>query len=101
MALFQALLAFRLLPLGVRLLMRDSQACARAGSRVRFAAAANAAVLCGAGALGWAMAHIPGFVNPWLAAALDWAALKPVMIYGTACLAHALILGPCARATRT
>ncbi len=97
----QSVLALRLLPLGVRLLMRDSAACARAGSWARFATIANAAVLGSAGALGWAMAHIPGFVNPWLAAALDWAALKPVMIYGAACLVHALVLGPRARAART
>jgi hypothetical protein len=98
--ILQSLLALRLLPLGVKLLMRDARACARTSPRARFFATANASVLAGALALGW-VAHVPGLVNPWLRTALDWAALRPVMIYGAACVVHALLLGRCARAAET
>jgi hypothetical protein len=100
MGVIQSVLAFRLLPLGVKLLMRDVPACVRASRRARFFALANALVLGGAVVLGWA-AHVPGLVNPWLGAALDWAALRPVMIYGAACVVHSLVLGRCARAAQT
>jgi hypothetical protein len=100
MALVQAVLAFRLLPLGIRLLMRDAKAGARAGARDQFAALANASVLGATGALGWVMAHVPGLVHPWLATALGWAGVRPVMVYGAACLLHSLALGACARATQ-
>jgi len=101
MALVQTALAIQLLPLGVRLLMRDARSCALAESRARFAAVANAAVLGAAGTLGWAMANVPRFVHPWLGTALDWAVLRPEMIFGGACLVHALVLGQCARAAKT
>jgi hypothetical protein len=101
LALFQTVLAIRLIPLGVRLLMRNADGCAQAIRRARFAAIANASVLGGAAALGWAMANVPRFVNPWLGTALDWAVLRPEMVYGGACLLHALVLGQCARAAET
>ena len=44
------------------------------------------------------MTTIPGFVHPWLRAALVWTALRPVMAYAAVCLVHALLLGRCARA---
>jgi hypothetical protein len=101
LALVQAAVAIRMLPLGVRLLMRDERACALVGARARFGAIANASVLGGAVALGWAMGNVPRFVHPWLGTALDWAVLRPEMIYGGACLVHALVLGQCARAAKT
>jgi hypothetical protein len=100
MALVQALLSLRLLPLGVRLLMRDAKACARAGARAQFAAVANASVLGTTAALGWVMAHVPGLVHPWLATALGWAGVRPVLAYGVLCLVHSLVLTQCARAAK-
>jgi hypothetical protein len=100
LALVQAVMALRLVPLGVRLLMRDARVCERAGARARFAAMVSAAVLGGAGALGWAMASMPRLVHPWLGTVLDWAVLRPEMIYGGACLIHALVLGQCVRAAK-
>ncbi len=93
-AIVQTLLALRLIPLGVRLLMRDGKACARARSRARGAAIANVAVVGGAYAL-FSIAHLPSLVHPWLAAALGWAAFRPVMAYGVACLVHSLLLWQC------
>jgi hypothetical protein len=101
LALVQALLALGLIPFGVRLLMRDERSCKEAASRARFAATANAGILTGAGALGWAMGHVPKFVHPWLGTALAWAVLRPEMIFAAACLVHALVLTRCARAART
>jgi hypothetical protein len=101
LALVQAVFAIRLLPLGVRLLMRDARSLAVAGSRARSAAIANAFVLAGAAGLGWAMAQVPRLVHPWLGTALDWAVLRPEMVYGAACLIHALAVGQCARAAKT
>jgi hypothetical protein len=94
MGVFQTLLALRLIPLGVRLLMRNAPVSVLAGSRARFAALANVALLGGAYGL-WSVAHVPGVVNPWLSAALGWAALRPVMVYGVACLVHSLVLWQC------
>jgi hypothetical protein len=91
----QSVLALGLLPLGVKLLMRDAKACGRLRARARFNAGVSAAMLGVAGALGWAVANVPGFVHPWLAAALGWTALRPVLVYGAACLVHALVLGQC------
>jgi hypothetical protein len=100
-ALVQALLALRLLPLGVRLLARDAKLCER-GERARHRALLNglfsAAVLGGCVLLGWAMSTVPNFVHPWLRAALTMTALRPVMAYAAVCLLHALLLGQCARA---
>jgi hypothetical protein len=101
LALLQTVLAIRLIPLGVRLLMRNADGCAQAIGRARFAAIANASLLGGAATLGWAMANVPRFVHPWLGTALDWAVLRPEMVYGGACLLHALVLGQCARAAKT
>jgi hypothetical protein len=98
MGLVQSILAVRLIPLGVRLLVRDTRACARARGRARANGLASAIVLGGCVALSWAMATIPGFVHPWLRAALVWGALRPVMVYAAACLLHAVLLGRCARA---
>lgn len=101
LALLQAVLAIRLVPFGVRLLMRDARSVSLIGPRARFAAVANASLLGAAGVLGWAMASVPRFVHPWLGTALDWGVLRPEMAYGGACLIHALVLGQCARAART
>jgi len=75
--------------------MRDSKACARARRRARFTAAASAAIVGGAWALA-VVAHSPALVHPWLAAALAWTAVKPVMVFGAACLLHSLLLWQCA-----
>ncbi len=95
MALVQAVLALRLLPLSVRLLMRNVPAAAAGRSRSR--ALANASVLGGAFVLSWAIASIPGIVHPWLGMALGWAVLRPVMGYAVACLLHAALFGWCVR----
>ena len=86
LALVQALLALRLIPLGVRLLMRDAKVL-RLRPRARAARRRwrNAAVLGARGCSFW-LTHVPKVVHPWLGAALAWTALRPVMIYG-ACLA--------------
>jgi|HubBroStandDraft_6_1064221.scaffolds.fasta_scaffold696813_1 hypothetical protein len=101
LALIQTVLAVRMIPLGVRLLMRDARTGSVAIPYARFAAIASACVLGGAAALAWAMANVPRFVNPWLGTALDWAVLRPEVIYGGACLIHALALGQCSRMART
>ncbi|MGA7119836.1 MAG: hypothetical protein WBY94_07060 [Polyangiaceae bacterium] len=94
MAIVQAVLAIRLIPLGVRLLARDS----RLSDRIVRLATWNAvvsALLLGSGALlAWAT---PWLLHPWLRVALVWAALRPIMAYACACLIHALLLGQCAR----
>lgn len=97
-ALLQALLALRLLPLGVRLLSHDAKAFAKASSRARSNGTLSATVLGGGLLLSWAMTTIPNFVHPWLRAALVWTALRPVMAYAAVCLVHALLLARCARA---
>jgi hypothetical protein len=99
LALVQTALAVRMIPIGVRLLMRDARGVAV--SHTRFAAMASASVLGGAAALAWAITNVPRFVNPWLGTALDWAVLRPEMVYGAACLVHALVLARCARTTKT
>jgi hypothetical protein len=97
-ALVQAVMALRLIPLGVRLLARDAKAVATASGRARRNALVSAVLLGGGGLLSWAISTIPNFVHPWLAVALGWAALRPVMGYAAACLLHALLLGRCAGA---
>jgi hypothetical protein len=94
-ALVQSVLALRLLSLGVRLLARDARACAGARARARWNVLASVVILGGAFLLSWAM-HVPSFVHPWLRAALEWTALRPVMAYAAVCLVHALLLGRCA-----
>ncbi len=98
MAIAQGLLALRLLPLGVRLLMRDARACARVRRHARTNAWVSAGVLAASVVLGGAMTFVPGFVHPWLRATLVWTALRPVQIYAAVCLVHAGILAGCARA---
>jgi hypothetical protein len=97
MALLEGFLAIRLIPLGIRLLMRDARASARILGRARTNATLSAAILGGSFVLGWGMAFVPGLVLPWLRVVLVWAALRPVQIYAAACLAHALLLGACGR----
>jgi hypothetical protein len=99
-AIVQSLLAFRLLPLGVRLLARDAKLAATLGARARWNGLASAAVLGGSLLIGWAMTAVPSFVHPWLRAALAWTALRPVMAYASVCLLHAMLLGRCAQACR-
>ncbi len=97
-ALLQSLLSLRLIPLGVRLLSRDEKTAKRASGRARWNGMLSAGVLAGCLLLSWAIATVPGFVHPWLRVALVWTALRPVMIYAALCLAHAMLLGRCARA---
>jgi hypothetical protein len=97
-ALLQSFLAMRLLPLGVKLLVRDAKTRARASERARWNALVSAATLGGALSVSWAIATIPNFVHPWLRVALAWTALRPVIAYAALCLLHALLLGRCAKA---
>jgi hypothetical protein len=97
-ALLQALLAMRLLPLGVKLLVRDAKTRGRVSSRARWNALVSAATLGGTLSLSWAITTIPNFVHPWLRVALAWTALRPVMAYAALCLLHAMLLGRCAKA---
>jgi hypothetical protein len=97
MALLEGFLAIRLIPLGIRLLMRDARATGRILARARTNATLSAGILGGSFVLGWSMAFVPGLVLPWLRVVLVWTALRPVQIYAAACLAHALLLGACAR----
>jgi hypothetical protein len=92
-ALIQAVLAVRLLPLGVRLLARNASECGRAASLARFNGVVHGAILAGTLLLGWAMSTIPGLVRPVLRATLEWTALRPVAAYAVVCLLHALLLG--------
>lgn len=96
-ALVQAVLALRLLPLGVKLLARDARACGAAASRGRLQLTASLTFLMGTAVASWAVGSIPGLVHPWLGAALQWTALRPVMAYAAVCLVHGLLLGKCAR----
>jgi len=96
-ALVQAMLALRLIPLGVRLLSRDVRACSAALARRRLQITASVTFLVGSAIASWAVASVPGLVHPWLAATLQWTALRPVMAYAAVCLVHGLLLGQCAR----
>lgn len=98
-ALLQAVMAIRLWPLGVKLLARDAHVCSALAGRSRATALVSASLLGAASVLGWAMATIPNFVHPWLRAALVWTALRPVMVYAVVCLAHAMLLRTCCKAT--
>ena len=97
-ALLQALMALRLWPLGIKLLMRDGRLCSTLSRRSRWTAMVSLAVLGAMSLLGWAMFNVPHFVHPWLRAALMWTALRPVMVYAGVCLAHALLMNTCCRA---
>jgi hypothetical protein len=92
-ALVQAALAFRLLPVGVRLLARNAGEVRRVASVARFQAVVHAAVLGGSMALLWAMTTIPGLIRPVLRHTLEWTALRPVAAYAVVGLLHALLLG--------
>ena len=94
LAIVQSLLAIRLLPLGVRLLARDPRLSGRIVRLATWNAVASALLLGLGGLLTWAT---PWLLHPWLRVALVWAALRPIMAYGCACLLHALLLGQCAR----
>lgn len=96
-ALTQAVLAAGLVPLGVRLLARNAEACRLAAARARRQAGVNGAILAAGLALGWAMTAMPGMVRPIVRTALEWTALRPVMVYAALCLLHALMLGRCGR----
>jgi hypothetical protein len=97
-ALVLSLMAFRLLPLGVRLLSRDARLAKRLVRIAAWNRAASGSVLGASGLLSLAMTAIPSFVHPWLRVALAWTALRPVMAYAAVCLLHSLLLGRCARA---
>ncbi|MGD0677795.1 MAG: hypothetical protein ABSC94_20460 [Polyangiaceae bacterium] len=96
MAVVQSVLAGRLLPLGIRLLMHDARASANALAAARRNALTSVLVLASGSALGWSMATIPGLIHPWLRAAILWAALRPVLLGAGACLVHAMLLARCA-----
>jgi len=97
-ALLQSISSLRLVPLGVRLLSRDSRTAARATQGARWNALLSTGVLGGCLLLSWTMTTVPGFVHPWLRVALVWTALRPVMAYALLGLFHAVLLGRCARA---
>jgi hypothetical protein len=97
MALLEGFLAIRLIPLGIRLLMRDVRASTRILARARTNAMLSGGILAASFLLGWSMTFVPGLVLPWLRIVLEWTALRPVQIYAGVCLAHALLLGACAR----
>jgi hypothetical protein len=98
LAVVQALLSARLLPLGVRLLVGDARLCAHAAARARRMALANGLVLLAAATVGCTIKALPGLVHPWLRAALSWTALGPVEAFAAVGLVHALLLGACASA---
>jgi hypothetical protein len=96
LALVESALAFRLIPLGVRLLAGDAGLGQRAARIASWTGIASGCVF-GAGAfIQWAFA-VPGLVHPWLRVALGWTALRPVIAYAAVCMLHALLLGRCAR----
>jgi len=84
-----------LLPLGVRLLVRDARLATRVGPLARRNALANALLLGLAVTMSSAMASLPELVHPWLRAVLSWTALRPVIAYAALGLLHALMLGQC------
>jgi hypothetical protein len=93
--LLQAILSFRLLPLGVRLLVRDAKAAGQARARGRRNAVASVLFLALSFALGWALMTIPGLLNPWVRTAVMYAVLRPMGAYAAMCLVHALLLSRC------
>jgi hypothetical protein len=98
LAVAQVIAAVRLLPWGVRLLVRDPRVGSRMGAVARSHAALSAFVLAGSGGLTQVMTGIPGLVHPWLGTALEWSALWPLEAYAALCLVHALLLWACVRA---
>jgi hypothetical protein len=98
LALVQSILAVGLIPAGIRLLMNDTRARARLASAARRRAFASAAILASAGVLGWSMRTVPGLVHPWLRAALEWAALRPVGLFAALCLLQSVLMWRAAHA---
>jgi hypothetical protein len=97
MGLVQALIAVRLIPLGVQLLMHSDRAWSRLRVIARTLGIAHGAVLAACALVGLGIGAVPGVVHPWLRTALDWAALRPVMACAVAGILHALLLDQCAR----
>jgi hypothetical protein len=97
-ALGQAVMALRLFPLGIKLLVRDAGVCSALARRTRTMALACAVILGGAMLLGWAMFSIPNFVHPVLRTALVWTVLRPMMVYAAVCMGHAALLRSCCQA---
>jgi hypothetical protein len=95
-ALFQSLLACRLLPLGVRLLMRDARLEKSLARLAKTNAMASGLLLAMGAVLSLVMRAVPGSVHPWLRAALVWSAVRPVILCAFLFLLHALMLDRCA-----
>jgi hypothetical protein len=98
MAVAQSLLAFRLFPVGVKLLLRDPRWDRRMASLARSHGVASGLLLGAGSLLGSAMTAFPGLVHPWLRAALVGTALRSVTAVAAAGLVHALSLAHCGRA---
>jgi hypothetical protein len=96
MALIQSLLGFRLLPLGVRILAPDQHLRERIDRIAKTNGVAGALLMGAVALLSWGMTAAPSLVHPWLHAILVWSALRPVLVYATVFLLHALMLGRCA-----
>lgn len=97
MGFVQSLVALRMVPVGVRLLMRDARLGARVRALGRTNALLSASLVALAALMSWAMSVMPGLVHPWLSSALCWTALRPLMVYGAAYFLHAMMLGRCAK----
>jgi hypothetical protein len=96
MAVSQSMLAFRLLPLGVRLLAHDPRLGKRLARVAKTNAIASALLVATGTLLSWGMHAVPALVHPWLRAVLVWSALRPVIAYAVLFLLHALLLDRCA-----
>ncbi|MCL2449951.1 MAG: hypothetical protein FWD17_13475 [Polyangiaceae bacterium] len=92
LALVQSILTVGLIPSGIRLLMNDTRRRAGIVAAARGRAIASAATLALALSLAWSMHAAPGLVHPWLRAALEWAALRPVALFAALCLLQSLLL---------
>jgi hypothetical protein len=97
MSLVQALLALRLVPLGVRLLAHDARAWSRLGATAKVSGFSSGVLVALSALMAWGMARAPGLVHPWLRIVLAWAALRPVLVYAAVGLLHALLLASCSR----
>jgi len=97
LGLLQAALAFRLIPLGVQLLVRSDRAWGKLGRVARALGLAHGGVLAAAALVGLGMGAVPGAVHPWLRTALGWAALRPVLGCAVAGVLHAVLIDRCAR----
>jgi hypothetical protein len=97
MSLVQALLALRLVPLGVRLIARDARSWSRLATTAKVSGLSSGVLMALGVLMAWGMAAAPGLVHPWLRIVLAWAALRPVLAYAAVGLLHALLLASCAR----